>query len=290
MKTIIRVKRQQGGFTIIPNELLRKKMSLRAKGLLCMILSNMDEWVVTKAWVTEHCCEGRDAIAAVFNELKELGYASLEETETAADGRFSNRIWTFTDTPTVDWKSAQNTPLCAENQCGFPVTGKPSPKNTIEEDHKKESGDAAKERPRNELADHLAKACGSDVERMTDGEWKRVGVALAGIKKVEPSLTKEMIDAHVAGYRRIFRDAVMTPLALMNNWGATTPMARPDTKSAVSTPDELKNLVERLSGHVANPRHEAMFGDLVTEAQKQEFAAMKERYFQLKAQLGGGTK
>ncbi len=290
MKTIIRVKRREGGFTIIPNSLLRSKMSLRAKGLLCMILSNMDEWVVTKAWVAEHCLEGRDAIASTFNELKEFGYASLEEMDKAADGRFSKRIWTFTDTPSVDWKSAQNTPLCAENQCGFPVTGKPSPKNTIEEDHKDLSGDAAKERPRNELADHLAKACGSDVTRMTEGEWKRVGIALAGIKKVEPNLTKEMIDAHVAGYRRVFRDAVLTPMAMMNHWGATAPTARPDTKSAVSTPDELKNLVERLSGHVANPRHEAMFGDLVTEAQKREFEAMKKRYYELKAQLGGGAK
>ncbi len=284
------MKRREGNFTIIPNAILRSKMSLRAKGLLCMILSNMDEWVVTKAWVAEHCCEGRDAITSTFNELKEFGYASIEEMDKAADGKFSKRIWTFTDTPAVDWKSAENTPVCAENQCGFPVTGKPSPHNTIEEDDKNISGGAAKEKPRNELADHLAKVCGSDTSRMTAGEWTRVGVALAGIKKVEPSLTKEIIDAHVAGYRRIYRDAILTPLALMNNWGATAPTARPDGKSAVSTPDELKNLVERLSAHVANPRHEAMFGDLVTEAQKQEFEAMKKRYYELKAQLGGGAK
>lgn len=290
MKTIIRVQRREGNFTIIPNAILRSKMSLRAKGLLCMILSNMDEWVVTKAWVAEHCCEGRDAITATFNELKEFGYASLEEKNKASDGRFSERIWTFRDAPAADWKSAQNPPSCAENQCGFPVTGKPSPKNTITEDHKDLSGGAAKARPRNELADHLAKACGADISRMTEGEWKRVGVALSGIKKVEPNLTKEMIDAHVAGYRRVFRDAILTPLALMNNWGSTAPMARPDAKSAVSTPDELQKLVERLSGHVANPRHAAIFGDLVTEAQKAEFESMKRRYYELKGTTAGGAK
>ncbi len=192
------------------------------------------------------------------------------------DGRFSSRIWTFTDSPTVDGKHTLNACSGVENRQRKPVdgnqplnpaksaddriretvNGNPPSHNTIEEDHRELSGGAAKERPRNELADHLAKACGSDVARMTDGEWKRVGVALAGIKKVEPSLSKEMIDAHVAGYRRIFRDAILTPLALMNNWGATAPMARPDTKSAVSTPDELKNLVERLSGLVASPWHQ----------------------------------
>jgi hypothetical protein len=80
MKTIIRVKRQQGGFTIIPNDVLRDKMSLRAKGLLCMILSNVDEWVVTKAWVAQHCTEGRDALRVTFDELVDLGYASVSKT------------------------------------------------------------------------------------------------------------------------------------------------------------------------------------------------------------------
>lgn len=265
-------------------------MSLRAKGLLCMILSNVDEWEVTKAWAADHCTDGRDAIRGAFNELLELGYASMEEQDQMTDGRFSKQIWTFRDTPVACGNQPLNPAKSAENRQRKPVNGNPPPQNTIVEDHEELSGGAAKEKPRNELADHLAKACGSDISRMTEGEWKRVGVALAGIKKAEPNLTKEMIDAHVAGYRRVFRDAVLTPLALMNNWGATAPTARPDAKSAVSTPDELKNLVERLSAHVANPRHAAIFGDLVTDAQRQEFESMKKRYYELKAQLGGGAK
>lgn len=290
MKTIIRVQRREGGFTIIPNSLLRSKMSLRAKGLLCMILSNMDEWVVTKAWAAEHCTEGRDSIKAAFDELLELGYASVEEQGQMVDGRFSTRIWTFTDTPTVDGKHTLKASSGVENRVRKTVNGNPPSHNTIEEDHRELSGGAAKEKPRNELADHLAKACGTDISRMTEGEWKRVGVALAGIKKVEPNLTKEMIDAHVAGYRRVFKDAIMTPLALMNNWGATASLARSGGVSAVSTPDELQKLVERLSGHVANPRHAAIFGDLVTEAQKAEFESMKRRYYELKGTTAGGAK
>ena len=310
-------------------------MSLRAKGLLCMILSNVDEWVVTKAWVAANCTEGRDAIRSAFNELVELGYASVEEQDQMDDGKFAKQIWTFRDEPAavrkpakitpnfghIDPKSAENPqspsddrvresaqnspksaenrirkpaqkgPKSAENRQREPVNGNPPTKNTIEEDHKEtESGDAAKARTRNELADHLAKVCGSDISRMTDGEWKRVGVALAGIKKVEPELTKDSIDAHVAGYRRIFKDAIMTPLALMNNWGATAPMARPDAKPAVSTQDELQRLVERLSAHVANPRHTSMFGDLITEKQKDEFETLKRRYYELKGQASGGAK
>ena len=192
-------------------------MSLRAKGLLCMILSNVDEWVVTKAWVAANCTEGRDAIRSAFNELVELGYASVEEQDQMDDGKFAKQIWTFRDEPAavrkpakitpnfghIDPKSAENPqspsddrvresaqnspksaenrirkpaqkgPKSAENRQREPVNGNPPTKNTIEEDHKEtESGDAAKARTRNELADHLAKVCGSDISRMTDGEWK----------------------------------------------------------------------------------------------------------------------
>ena len=115
MKTIIRVKRQSGNFTIIPNKLLRHKMSLRAKGLLCMILSHVEDWVVTKAWVAEHCTEGRDAVNCVFAELVDLGYASVER-EQDKDGRFIQQVWIFRDHLDRDGDSAQNPVESAENQ------------------------------------------------------------------------------------------------------------------------------------------------------------------------------
>ena len=293
MKTIIRVKRQQGGFTIIPNEILRNKMSLRAKGLLCMILSNVDEWVVTKAWVAQHCTEGRDALRSVFDELVELGYASVEECENGDDGRFAQRIWTFRDHPDRDWKSAQNPIESAENQERKPVNGNPPPKNTIQEDHLRNSGDAAKERPRNALADALAEVCGMNLDYMTTGEWKRVAIALADIKKAQPNVTVSDIQAHAVNYRKVFKDATMTPMALSNHWGATAPRSGNGPRSAfqgangVVTAEEFQNLKERLAGHVANPRHGDMFKDMITPSLQQEFDAMKEKYFQLKAALGG---
>lgn len=306
MKTIIRVKRQQGGFTIIPNEVLRAKMSLRAKGLLCMILSNVDEWVVTKAWVSQHCTDGREALRASFDELVELGYASMEEQGKTEDGRFAQRIWTFTDQPhrgrevaenspesagSRRREVAQNEPFCAGSRQRETVDGNPSPKNTIEEDHLRTSGEAAKEKPRNVLADTLAQVCGMSLDCMTEGEWKRVGIALAAIRKAQPDVTVEHIAAHAANYRRIYRDAILTPLALSNHWGATAPKSGNGHRIAfhgspgVSTSHELENLKERLSGHIANPRHAGIFGDLITSEQKAEFNALKQRYETLAGSL-----
>lgn len=293
MKTIIRVKRQQGGFTIIPNEILRNKMSLRAKGLLCMILSNVDEWVVTKAWVAQHCTEGRDALRVAFDELVNLGYASVEEQEQGQDGRFAQRVWTFRDHPDRDGKSAEIPPESAENRIRETVNGNPPPKNTIQEDHLRTSGGAAKERPRNDLADALAQVCGMNLDCMTTGEWKRVAIALADIKKAQPNVTVADIQAHAVNYRKVFKDATLTPMALSNHWGATAPRSGNGPRSAfqgangVATPEEFQNLKERLAGHVANPRHGDVFKDMITPSLQQEFDAMKEKYFQLKAALGG---
>lgn len=307
MKTIIRVKRQQGGFTIIPNEVLRDNMSLRAKGLLCMILSNVDEWVVTKTWVGQHCTDGRDALRSAFDELLDLGYASVEDQGKGEDGRFTQRVWTFRDHPDRDgksaettgndrsWKSAQITHESAENQERKPAVGNPAPKNTIEEDQLRTSGDAAKERPRNLLADALAHVCGMDLSCMTDGEWKRVGIALAAIKKAQPDVTVEDIRAHAMNYRKTFRDAILTPLALSNHWGATAPRGGNGPRSAfqgsggVVTPLELEILKERVMGHVANPRHGDLFKDMITPKLAAEYQNLKDRYDQLKA-LAGGTK
>jgi len=295
MKTIIRVKRQQGGFTIIPNEVLRSKMSLRAKGLLAMILSNVDEWVVTKAWVAQHCTEGRDALKSAFEELVELGYASVEEQEKGPDGRFTQRVWTFRDHPDRDGKSAESPYESAENQERKPSVGNPAPKNTIEEDQLRRSGGAAKERPRNDLADALAQVCGMDITCMTAGEWKKVGIALADIKKAQPNVTVEDIRAHAMNYRKTFRDAILTPLALSNHWGATAPRSGNGPRSAfqgsggVVTPADLENLKERVMGHVANPRHGNLFKDMITPRLAAEYQNLKDRYDQLKA-LAGGAK
>lgn len=284
MKTIIRVKRQQGGFTIIPNEVLRSKMSLRAKGLLCMILSNVDEWIVTKTWVAQHCTDGREALRASFDELVELGYASMEEQGKTDDGRFAQRIWTFTDQPHRGREVAENSPESAESRLRETVNGNPSPKNTNIEDQLRTSGEAAKERPRNDMADALAQVCGMDLSCMTAGEWKRVGIALSDIKKAQPNVTVQDIATHAANYKRIYQGAAMTPMALSNHWGATAPKGSPhglDGRSGVPTLMDAEILKGRLSGHVANPRHGDLFKGLITLQLQDEYNRLVKMYKQV---------
>jgi hypothetical protein len=286
MKTIIRVKRQTGNFTIISNEVLRDKMSLRAKGLLCMILSCVDEWVVTKSWVSQHCTDGREALRASFYELVELGYASVEEQGKGEDGRFAQQVWTFFDQANRVREVAQNEPFSAESRQRNPDVGNPSPKNTIEEDQlRTTSGDAAKESPRNPLFDALAEVCGMDTSCTTTGEWKKVGVAIAAMRKAQPNVTAKDIEAHAVNYRKLFKDAVLTPLALSNHWGATaskSSLRGLSSQSGVHTSNDLQILREKIYEHHAHPRFGTMFAGRIPPKMQEQYDQMVAQYYVLK--------
>lgn len=291
MKTIIRIKRQSGNFTIISNEVLRDKMSLRAKGLLCMILSCVDEWVVTKSWVSQHCTDGREALRASFYELVKLGYATVEEQGKGEDGRFAQQVWTFFDQANHVREVAQNEPFSAESRQRNPDVGNPSPKNTIEEDQLRNTcGGAAKESSRNPLCDTLAQVCGMDIECMTTDEWKKVGIAIAAIRKAQPNVTTKDVQSHAVNYRTLFKDAVLTPLALRNHWGATaskSSLRGLSSQSGVHTPNDLQNLKERISAHVANPRWGTMFAGTIFPKQQEEYDQMVARYAEMSQTEGG---
>lgn len=71
---IVRSKVKQN-YTIIRNDILtNKNISLKAKGLLCLLLSLPSDWVIYKTQLSDFSSDGRDATTNAFNELVELGY------------------------------------------------------------------------------------------------------------------------------------------------------------------------------------------------------------------------
>lgn len=88
-------------------------------------------------------------------------------------------------------------------------------------------------RPRNELFDALARACGSNPDEMTARQRKACGVALAEITKACPHVKPSDFQARAAYYRKTYRDAALTPSALCNHWSeCPTPLK---TQSAPAT-------------------------------------------------------
>jgi hypothetical protein len=129
MKTIFRTVKVCK-YTQINNDMLRdRSLSLKAKGLLAMILTHSDEWVVTKSWLEGICLEGKDSIQAALDELREAGYAQYDGQKSGPNGQFLPACWTFFEEPHRSGFS----------RSGKTGDGKPAPKKTISpEDNQRE--------------------------------------------------------------------------------------------------------------------------------------------------------
>ena len=73
-------------------------------------------------------------------------------------------------------------------------------------------------RPRNELCDALAKACGCDPFEMTATAARTCAVKAAEIKKASPGVTFEEMKHRAELYRSKYQDAALTPSALCSHW------------------------------------------------------------------------
>ena len=136
-------------FTVMSNHHLRdKNLTLKAKGLLSVILSLPDDWKYSIAGLAAICKEGTSAVKSALQELTDTGYVTVtklypNQTET---GRIEY-VYDIHETPQAPRKQGiENLPLESqqvENQRQLnteePSTDKPNTKNknichpTIEE-------------------------------------------------------------------------------------------------------------------------------------------------------------
>lgn len=85
---VIRV-HKKSNYTVLSNEPLReKKMSLKAKGMLCVMLSLPDDWNYSISGLESICSEGSKAIRTTLKELEDFGYLYREKVH-GEDGKIS---------------------------------------------------------------------------------------------------------------------------------------------------------------------------------------------------------
>ena len=73
-------------------------LSLKAKGLLTLILGFPDEWEFSVSGISQFLLEGREAIMAALHELIEKGYADRAVCRNR-DGRFGKYEYFFYESP-----------------------------------------------------------------------------------------------------------------------------------------------------------------------------------------------
>ena len=139
-------------YTVMSNHHLRdKSLSLKAKGLLSLMLSLPEDWDYTTRGLAYICKDGVDSICATVRELEGAGYI-VRARERRADGTLGGIEYTILEQPRgIDAPKREN-PVQAENtgdapKRAFPeqvkpVLGKPEQENpaqlNIEEQSKEE--------------------------------------------------------------------------------------------------------------------------------------------------------
>ena len=125
--SVFRVERTNN-YTVMSNYHLRDKgLSLKAKGLLSLMLSLPENWDYTLSGLTKISMEGKDAIRATVVELEKAGYIQRRQT-TGKDGKFSSNEYIIREYPASHEPTSEN-PSSEEPSSEEPSSAQPSSEN-----------------------------------------------------------------------------------------------------------------------------------------------------------------
>lgn len=135
-------------FTQIPNDMLRNpKLSAKAKGILCLLLSNREGWSSCIATIMNMMSDGETTIRSGLAELEKVGYLVRLRYREKKSKVCRGMIWCYTDYPhefdleftkemldKYDLEIYQNSnetkPTSWKSTCGFSTCGKTTTNNT----------------------------------------------------------------------------------------------------------------------------------------------------------------
>lgn len=130
-------------YTVMANHHLRNtKLSLKAKGLLSLMLSLPEDWDYTTKGLAKICKDGVDCICSTVNELEEHGYVIRERIRNAK-GQLTDIQYTILEQPKPPQpgqeKPKQENPVLGNPVLGSPEQEEPEQGNTAQLNTKKSS-------------------------------------------------------------------------------------------------------------------------------------------------------
>ena len=106
---IIRVEKQKN-YTVMSNHHLQDgNLSLKAKGLLSMMLSLPEDWVYSVEGLVSLCKEGRDAVRSALTELEDTGYMVRGRTRDE-HGKLREAEYVIYEAPQTASETGPDTP------------------------------------------------------------------------------------------------------------------------------------------------------------------------------------
>lgn len=115
--SVIRVEKTKN-YTVMSNyHFKEKEMTLKAKGLLSLILSLPDNWDYSISGLVSICKENETAIRSALKELQEFGYMKIDKImpDKTKSGRIEY-VYTIYEKPIQKGKKQGLENLCVENQ------------------------------------------------------------------------------------------------------------------------------------------------------------------------------
>ena len=118
-------KEKKGNFTVIDNAIFKdRNLSLKAKGLLCLMLSLPDGWNYSIAGLVNLSTDGESAVRSTLKELETAGYFRREQVRE--NGKIIDTEYVISETKNCDF------PLVENQVVGNQVVGNPRQLNTKE--------------------------------------------------------------------------------------------------------------------------------------------------------------
>ncbi len=115
-KTIIRIIKNRDFLQVSHIPLYDPKLSLKAKGILCIMLSMSDEWEFRREHLLSFCSDGKDSLKVALKELQDAGYVTLNN-ERDEKGRIQKWIMSVYEVPTTH-ETVDNLPTNPELSTG----------------------------------------------------------------------------------------------------------------------------------------------------------------------------
>lgn len=104
--SVIRVNKT-ANYTVLSNyHFKEKKMSLKAKGLLSLMLSLPDNWNYSVSGLVKLSKDGKDSVMSALTELERFGYLTRVQV-TNSKGQFSGIEYNIYEQPQEDFTSAE---------------------------------------------------------------------------------------------------------------------------------------------------------------------------------------
>ena len=137
-------------YTVMSNHHLRNtELSLKAKGLLSLMLSLPDNWDYTTKGLARICKDGVDSICAAVRELEEHGYV-IRERVRGANGQLGSIEYTILEQPAEPSPEREN-PVQVKPILENPVLGKPEQENPAQSNKDKSNTDLSITEPSNPI-------------------------------------------------------------------------------------------------------------------------------------------